>query len=300
MLKKFRNFLVKRLPDYYFIQLNYNYLRIKYGKFPRILNLRSPVNFSEKIAWLKLYHRYEDAHIVADKYLSRYVVEKKIGREILIPMYSVLTKGQNIDYSKLPQKFVIKPNNASGEIMFVDRDNLNNDHIQRTLNYWFDLDYGKIGREYQYSLIETKIVIEKDLSEESLDNNIIDYKFFCFNGKVKLIQIDSGRYTNHRRDFYDTSWNKLNLRILFSGSESGIEPPFNLSAMIDTAEILSQDFFFLRVDLYEIDRRVYFGEMTLHPGGGIEPIWPEIYDRILGDELDMGLLVKARQNAESI
>lgn len=278
--------------DSQFTQINYNYLRLKFGKGPRLLNLSNPKRFSEKIAWLKLFYRHPDAHILADKYAVRDYVQRRVGAGFLIPLFGVYESPSLIDPSELPNRFVVKPNHASGEVLFCDKKSLDLAHLRSKATEWLALDYGKLGREYQYSLIPRRIVIEQDLSELAGTSDIVDYKFFCFNGAPLFVQVDLDRFTNHTRNFYDLSWGRQPFRILHQSREAEAIPPKNLNLMAEVAKELSVGLAFARVDLYEIQGKVYFGEITLHPGGGIEPIWPEAYDLQLGQLLNLSELLR--------
>lgn len=291
MLKYARTFLGSFAGDYLFAAINYNYLRLKVGKLPRWPNYRSPKTFNEKIAYLKMHYRHPAAHIFADKYAVREFVGARVDPNILIPLLGAFTHPKDICFDALPDYFVAKPNHASGLIRFCQKSDLDLDALLGEMKNWLATDYGRIGREYQYRDIERKILIEEDLRRATGDiNDVPDYKFFCFSGLPKFVQVDVTRHTDHRRNFYDLEWNQLPFALLYPRTTIEIHRPATLRSMIDIARRLSEGLPFARIDLYESLGRVYFGEITLHPGGGMEPFSPDKYDRVVGDMLDMGTL----------
>lgn len=288
MRKYFKKIIDIVTNDYIFNVLNYNYLRMKSGYLPRFPNFHYPKTFNEKIVFLKLYHRYPNAHLLADKYAVRSFVKTRVGSSILFPpLYGVFSDPEKIDFDLLPDQFVLKPNHASGLIKFCRKDKFDRSTIIPLMKKWLSIDYGKIGREYQYRDIDRKIVVEKDMRIEAGTDQLTDYKFFCFNGYPRFIQVDLDRYKNHTRNFYDTEWKRLPFSLLFPNSKKDVPPPSALQDMIQIAKKLSQGMIFARIDLYEVNSYVYFGEITFHPGGGMEPFVPDHYDRIIGDYLQL-------------
>lgn len=271
-----------------FAQINFNYLRLKSGLPPRLLNLKTPTSFTEKVVWLKLNHRIENASILADKLRVRTLVRDRIGDKYLVPLLGVYERVEDIEFNELPQKFVLKPNHASGKFYFADKTNLDDRSIKDMCRSWLALDYGAFSGEYQYADIPRRILAEVDLREEASGKQLGDYRFFCFNGKPTLIQQELDIHgTTHRRNFYDLQWRRQPVEILFPQSNEESVPPSCLVQMIDIAEALSKDLPFARIDLYEASSRVYFSEITLHPGGGVAPVAPDSSDRILGALLDL-------------
>lgn len=265
--------------------LYYYYEHFKHRKFPKYPNFSKPKTFNEKIIWLKLNKLYNNAYILADKYLVRDYIKDKIGDKYLIPLIGVFSNSKEINFNSLPNSFVLKTNHGSGWNILCDKKkDLNEYEIKRKLDYWLNLNYYNIGLEYQYKKIKPLIICETYLTNNK-SNPLIDYKLFCFNGLVKYIQVDIDRFTNHTRKFYDTNWNVQPFSTLYPRSSKNLEKPSCLNEMIEIANILSCEFHFLRVDLYYYEGKIYFGELTFHHGGGYEPFHPSEYDRILGQEL---------------
>ncbi|MCB5951541.1 hypothetical protein LI951_05645 [Enterococcus sp. BWT-B8] len=240
--------------------------RIKTGKK---LNLDNPTTFNEKIHWLKLNSENELVYISTDKFLVRDYIQKKGLEGILNPLYGVFEKGEEIEFERFPQKFVLKTTHgASQNIIIRDKGTINQNEIIKQMNKWLNYDYGKKYLEPQYSKHSPKIICESFIEtvEGTLPN---DYKFFCFNGRPKLIMVTFERdddNTKHSRVFYDTQWRKK--KITKEDITEEIEKPVKLEEMLKIASVLSSDFPFARIDLFNIAGKVLFGEITLTPYGG--------------------------------
>lgn len=270
------------IPEKYFLKQRFYYYN------DRKLNLKNPVYYNDKLQWLKLYYKKKDYSKLADKYLVRKFIENKIGGEYLIPLiggpyYSF----DEIDFSRLPDQFVIKTTHDSGGVYIckdkntidlVDAKSFINEHL-RTKFYW-------IGREYPYRDLTPSIIIEKYMVDES-ENELKDYKIFCFNGVPKVIQVDFGRFTNHKRNFYDVEWNLLSFgtNIYKNDPSFMIHPPKILDKLLQIASTLSQNMLHVRVDLYNVNDKVYFGEMTFFHGSGFEKFTSEKWERQMGEWL---------------
>lgn len=234
------------------------------------LNLDNPLTFNEKIQWLKLYDSTPIKTRLADKYLVREWVKETIGEEYLIPLLGVYDKFDEIDFNKLPDRFVIKCNHGCAyNIIVKDKSKLNISEIKQKVNKWMNENYyKKYKTELHYRDIKPKIIIEKFIEDKNCEE-LNDYKFFCFNGDVKYVQVISERKEgSHKVSFYDKNWMK---QIWYNGElyEKAIIKPKKLNLMIKLAEKLSNGHNFVRVDLYHInDETVYFGEMTFTPASG--------------------------------
>lgn len=270
--------LLMPIPDKYFIACKY-FLRTK-----KILNLKNPELFNEKIQWLKLNYRNNLMPICADKVRVREYVENKIGKSILNTVYGVYESAEQIDFQTLPNQFVIKLNNSSGDVILVHNKNeIDIDSIKSKLNEIIKVKYYLHGREWVYEEIETKIIIEKLL----IENNDIpeDYKFLCINGKVETIQVDYGRHNTHKRNIYNRAWERLEVISGFPNFDEEYRKPKNLELMINYAERLAEDFPMARVDFYEYQNSVIFGEITFFPGNGYRVYKPQSFNKFLGDKL---------------
>lgn len=247
------------------------YLRIVYKVYTgKKLNLNNPKTFNEKLQWLKLNDRDQRYTKLVDKYAVRQYVKEVIGEEYLIDLFGVWNKFEDIDFRKLPNKFVLKTTHDSGGVVICkDKKNFDINIEKRKIKKSLKRNYYYLWREWPYKDVKPMIICEKLLLDK--DNKIPkDYKFFCFNGKVKLIQVDIDRYGNHMQNFYDDNWNFRNVRIHCNNNKDfKIDKPENLDEMINICEKLSNGFHHLRVDLYTIDNKIYFGELTFFHMSGL-------------------------------
>lgn len=250
------------------------------------LYLDNPLTYNQKIQWLKLYECLPIKTKLADKFLVREWVKNKIGDKYLIPMLGVYTNPESIDFDKLPDKFVLKANHGSGwNIIVNDKNSIDQEKIKNTLRDWLNSNYGyKRGQELHYANIEPKIIAEKFI--DSIDD-VCDYKFLCFNGEIKYIWVDSLRYIDHRRDFFDLNWNHLNIVQKVRNADTIPKKPTNLSEMINIVSKLAKDFTHVRVDLYNVEGKIYFGEMTFSSANGTEKMTPIEFNRELGDLIQL-------------
>lgn len=268
------------IPDEIMIPLQY---RISTGEK---LNLNHPKSYTEKLQWYKLNYRDPLMTQCADKYRVREYVKSKGLEDILVPLYGVYDEVSQIDFESLPNQFVIKTTNGSHtNIICKSKKELNIKKTKETLSGWLNKKRGKLGREWAYYNIEPKIIIEKYLEQEKTKNEfegIDDYKFLCFNGKPHYIILDVDRYKNHKRNYYDTMWNKQNIKTEVENINVDVSPPQNLEEMLKIAKVLSYEFPHVRVDLYNIDGKIYFGELTFYNVSGYRNYEPDEFDYILG------------------
>lgn len=255
------------------------------------LNLDNPQTFNEKIQWMKLYDSTPLKTQLADKYLVRDWVKEKIGEEYLIPLLGVWENFDDIDFDKLPDKFALKPNHGSyWKIIVTDKNKFNYKEARRKFNQWLQKNFAYCnGLELQYKNIPPKILCEKYIESEK--NYLPDYRFFIFNGEIKYIQVDDGGPENsHGRSFYDTNWNQQ--EFIYNPADwhkhpSPVPCPSNFDKMKEISLILGQDFSFVRVDLYNVAGKIYFGEMTFTPCSGGMQWLPEQYNLELGQLIDL-------------
>lgn len=262
------------------------YLKYKYySRFGKKLHLSSPQTFNEKLQWLKLYDRKDIYSTMVDKDAAKKYVAEKIDKKYIIPSIGVYDNFDSIDFDSLPNKFVMKCTHNSGGVIIVDdKSTININEIRKKMNKTLKRNYYLFGREWPYKNVPHKIIIEKHMG-----NKLIDYKFFCFNGNIETILVCSNRKAGFKNtDFYDTKWNKMPFtRARHCGNPDGNEKPKKLDEMIEIAKVLSKGMPFIRVDLYEIDGAIYFGELTFFPSSGFEGFNPSKYDTILGDLLKL-------------
>lgn len=267
------------IPDKFMIKLQY---LIKTG---RRLNLKSPTRYNEKIQWYKLNYRDPLMTQCADKYKVRDYVASKGLNKVLVPLYGVYDSPEEIHFDDLPNKFVFKTNNGSHtNILCEDKSKLNRLKTKETLNKWISKRTSKAGREWSYYNIKPKIICEKLL--ESPTGDLIDYKFYCFNGKPHYIKIATN--TNNPNGPENGIFNMAFDQLPYCRKEapritSEIEKPDNYELMCEIAATLSEDFPHVRVDLYNIDGEIYFGELTFYDTSGYQIFEPDEFDFILGD-----------------
>lgn len=248
---------------------------------------KTPETFNQKIQFRKLYDHNPLYSICADKYRVREYVKEKIGEEYLIPLYLVTDKLTEEQWSQLNAPFVIKPNHDSGTVEIVkDKNKVNAQKVITDINRFLKIDYGKISLEKYYTDIkERKIIVEKYLKD-----NIEDFKFHVFNmeNETKIfIQIDRDRFQGHKRNIYDENFNKLDFKYVqgYEFFENDIKKEVSeeiLAKMKELVKKLSQGFEYVRVDLYNVDGKIYFGEMTFCPESGFGDINPVEWDYKLG------------------
>jgi len=267
-----------KLSDIEFLKRKY---KLVMGKD---LNLDNPKTFNEKLQWLKIYWRDDRATICADKYRVREYVKERGCEEILNELYGVWDNADDIDFDKLPNSFVLKANHGCGYNIFIkDKTQIDIKKIKKELNKMLRQKYYIKNREWVYEGIKPKIIAERLLSNEMP----IDYKFFCFNGEPKYLYTATERETDLKIDFFDLNFNKLNFRRKYKNSEKIIDKPKCFDKMVEYAKKLSEDFPFVRVDFYEIEGKVIFGELTFFPGSGMEKFEPEEWDYKFGELLKL-------------
>lgn len=245
------------------------------------MNLKNPETFNEKINYLKLHERPELGEIIADKIKVRDYVSSVAGEKYLIPVIGVFERSEDIDFEKLPRQFALKTNHGSGwNIICRDKTKLHIHKAHRKLKRWLKRNAYYLSREWQYKNLKPMIICE-----ELLEFDIIDYKFFCFNGIPEFVQLDIDRFTDHTRIYYSTSWERLDFSVTYHQATREIEKPSQIEEMLSLSTKLSKGFLFSRIDLYLHNNKIYFGEITLHPEGGFGPFIPEFYNKIIGDKL---------------
>lgn len=266
------------------------YLKLLYRvKMKTPLHLSHPVTFNEKLQWLKLYDKNPDYIRMVDKYEAKKYVADIIGNEHIIPTLGVWDSFDAIDFNSLPDQFVLKCTHDSGGLVICrDKATLNIKKARKKINRSLSWNYFWKGREWQYKNVKPRIIAEQYM-EDSRTHELPDYKFMCFNGKVRCVFTCTERFSTGglKVTFFDLAWNKLSFTRHFPSSEKAIGIPKNMAEMIKMSEKLAGNIPFLRVDFYEIDGQYYFGELTLRPGSGIEEFNPEDWDVKLGEWLKL-------------
>ena len=257
-----------------------------YEKLKEYPNIDNPTTFGDKIQWIKINADLKKFQKYADKYEVREYIEQKIGKDYLIDLIDVYENVDDINFEKLPKQFVLKGTHGSGyNIVVKDKAKLNINIAKYKLNYWLNENFYEVSKESQYKYIKPRIVCEKFIQDKNGD--LKDYKIFCFNGSPKYIEIHHDRVSK-KLDYYDTEWNKMNLKSYgYEESENGVEKPKKLDEMLSIAKKLSEDFPFVRVDLYYVDDKIYFGELTLTPASGNERYIPIEQDMKIAQLIDL-------------
>lgn len=253
------------------------------------LNLHNPKYFGEKIQWLKLNDRRPEYTNMVDKYKVREYIAAKIGKQYLIPLvggpwYDV----EEIEWETLPNQFVLKPNHTSGNVYICkDKKSVNKHEIYNLAKSWLKRDYFyEAHREWPYKNVKRCIIAEAYI-QDSESKELRDYKFYCFSGTPKYCQVISNRNEKETIDFYDMNWRHQE----FTGLGLPIKPfsntkiyrPKNFEKMQEIARELSKNIPFVRIDFYETDGVLYFGEITLYPASGLGKFVPDVWNRKLGD-----------------
>lgn len=247
-------------------------------------NIEHPKTFNEKIQWLKLYDSSPMKTLLADKYLGREWIKKQIGEEYVVPIIGVWDSFDDIDFDKLPQKFVLKCNHGSGWNCIVeDKSKLDLKRTKQLFDRWMGRNFAFTGLEFHYKNIPPKIIAEEYLE----GGPIKDFRFFCFNGLPKQVWVDLYSGTSkHIRSIFDMDWNKLPMRCTWpDGGDLLLEKPEKFDLMVEFSKKLSKAFAFVRVDFFEVDGKLYVGEMTFTPMNGRGRFEPHEWDSILGDWL---------------
>lgn len=259
------------------------------------LNLENPKSFNEKLQWLKLYDRNPLYTKLVDKYKVREYISEKIGEDYLIPLLGVWDDPEEIDFDSLPNKFVLKCNHNSGLGMCIctDKSKIDIKKVKNELKSGLAQNYYLNGREWPYKNVSRKIICEKYMTDET-GKNLRDYKFYCFDGKPKIVGIYQDRNSDKETtgDFFDMNFEWVDLKFGMPNALNKPQKPQKFQEMIKIAEILSEGIPEVRVDLYISNNKIYFGELTFFDGGGFDKIEPLEWDYKLGSWIKLPKIKK--------
>ena len=276
------NFL---FPDKLYLTL---FFRLKMGYW---MDWKHPKTYNEKLNWLKLYDRKPEYTTMVDKYAVKEYVANIIGREYIIPTLGVWDSPEDIDWDSLPQKFVLKTTHGggnSGIIICKDKSTIDLKTVKKQLSRAMGQNIYKECREWPYKNINKKIIAEEYL-EDSVTNELRDYKFFCFNGDVKYLFVATGRqkYKEPFFNFFDAEYHSMNIQQGHPRSEDLPSKPLRFNEMKFIAGKLSKGLAQVRIDLYEVNGKVYLGEITFFHFAGIVPFYPSEWDYIFGENIKL-------------
>lgn len=271
------------LPDEVYIKVLY------WLRFGKILNLRNPRTFNEKLQWIKLNDRNPNYSTMVDKYEVKKYVAEKIGDKYIIPTLGIWDDVDKIDFESLPDKFVLKCTHDSGGIVICkNKKELDIKATKEKLKRYLKANYFWVNREWPYKYVKPRIIAEEYL--EAFDSDgLIEYKFFCFNGKPTLIMISRGTAHEDQRsnDIYDLDFNHIPVRLNFPNSGITEVKPKEYSELLDIAKKLSEGIIQVRVDTYVADGHIFFGELTFFHGGGNCRFNPQSFDLTFGELLKL-------------
>ena len=273
--------ILRWIPDSIMLRIQY---RMKMGFWP---DFKHPKRYTEKLQLYKMKYRNPVMHQCVDKYEVRKYVESKGLGYILNELYGVYDSPYNIDFSKLPDKFVAKTTTGGGGqnvIVVTDKKKCDIEELHRKLALWKGANnLGALaGREWAYQNCKPRIIIEKFLEDQVGGGNLSDYKLLCFDVHMKYIWIDKGRYSNHQRGFWDEELKFHNIYYGYPILDKDMPLPTNIQEMIRVAEKLSENFYHARIDLYNVDGRIIFGEITFYSSSGYRKFEPDEFDFQLG------------------
>ena len=269
------------LPDEQYLKMRY---WLELGKK---LDLKNPQTFNEKLQWLKLYDRNPEYTKMVDKYEVRKYIAEKIGEEYLIPLLGVWDNFDDIDFDKLPDQFVLKCTHDSGGLVICkDKSEIDIEAVRKKINKCLKRNFYKLSREWPYKNVKPRIIAEKFMVDES-GTELKDYKIFCFGGEPKALFVATDRPHDTRFDFFDMEFNHLPFLNGHPNAVKEIKKPAGFEKMSKLAKKLSEGMSQVRIDFYDINGKVYFGEITFFHWSGMVPFEPEEWDYKFGDMIEL-------------
>lgn len=279
--KKVR-YALRFLPDSFYIQLNY------FGHFHRFADLKNPKTYNEKLNWLKLHNHDPIYSKYVDKYTVKAYVDSVIGEGYCVPTIGVWESFDEIDFDSLPNQFVLKcTHDSEGIVIVKDKCLMEESAVKRKITAALKQNFYYIGREWPYRSLKPRIIAEPFLIDDET-GELRDYKFFCFDGEPKVLFIASDRAIDDVRfDYFDMDFKHLDIKQKYPNASKPIKKPRTFEQMIELSRKLSKGFVHVRVDFYEVNGKVYFGELTFYHFSGFMPFQPRGWDEIFGEWLKL-------------
>lgn len=252
------------------------------------LNLKNPVTYNEKLNWLKIHDRNPLYTKLVDKYEVRQFISKTIGTQYLVPLLGVWNNAMIIDFSALPERFVLKCTHDSGsKVICADKKALDLAAVRQKLNKALKEDCYSRFREWSYKNVPPRIIAEQYI-EDHASGQLMDYRFFCFNGQEKLIMVEYDRMSGHKRNLYTPDWQYIDASVNYPTDAARLTaPPKTLNLMIRLARVLSKGMPHVRVDFYSVNDQVFFGELTFFHAAGFAKFMPESLNHEMGSWLKL-------------
>lgn len=273
------------VPDSLFIPAYY------YLSVGERLNVNNPKTFTDKIQWLKMHDHNEKYHSLVDKQSVKKYVAEVIGEQYVIKTLAIWNSIDEIDVSGLPDQFVLKTTNGGGStgvVICKDKKDFDIEAAKQKLRWSANYDIYQNMGEWAYKGVKPRVFAEEYIAPDNIDGDIPDYKWYCFNGVPKFCQVIKDRSGIETIDFFDVSWNHqefVGLNPLVGPSKEEPARPEDIDIQIEIAQKLSKDMPFSRIDLYSINKKTYFGEITFYPASGIGSFTPQKYNDVLGELL---------------
>ena len=273
------------MPDALYLKLCYR------SSFHKKLDLQNPKTYNEKLQWMKLYDRNPLYCTLVDKVAVRDYVAEHVGEEYLIPMVGgPWNSPEEIDFDALPEQFVLKCNHGSTtNIICRDKSKLDVEEARKKLRKWLNTSWYWYGREWPYKDLKPRIYAEKYMEDEE-DRELRDYKFFCFRGKPEFMLVSTDRGNSSKQthgDFFDMDYQHLPFHKKHPNAENPPAKPRNFAAMKELAGKMAKDLPAVRIDLYDVNGRIYFGEYTFFSGSGFGPFYPDQWDATIGEMIPL-------------
>lgn len=274
------------------------YLRLKYELvMGEKLDLDNPQKYSEKLQWLKLYDRKDIYTAMVDKYESKNFLKTIIDEKHIIPTYGIYNSFDEIDFNKLPKEFIMKcTHDSGGTVICNNKEKLDKEKAKKTINKFLKRKYFYVHREWPYKNVKPRIIIEEYLKNKS-NTDLVEYNWFCFNGEPKFIMACYGDKRKARcNDYYDIDFNKLDFSCGYATGKKALNKPKTYNEMLKLSKKISKNIPSLRVDFYEVDGKIYIGELTFFHWAGYTAFDPKKWDLEFGKMLVLPKVGSGRKN----